>query len=240
MQVISYVSYLTHFYLQFRLYHESRRTKNTFAGRLIYSMTLLLKLEKLFWKNKNIWTIHDIVDEQGLFLSLEVLKQTHDINCNFLQYNSLKDAIPWRWRQKLKLMKIPRTTITHNEMNMIKINKQLIPSHKITNKLIYWTLIQEKQTPPIIKDKWMIEFSLNEKQWEQIFIISKIINDTKIRVFQYKLLYNLIPCNLYLFRIKRSISYNCQTCNEIDNIIHYTLVMKSNNFEILSNVGGTI
>ena len=55
----------------------------------------------------------------------------------------------------------------------------------------------------------------------QIFTIPKIINDTKIRVFQYNLLFNLIPWNLYLFRIKRGNSYNCLNCNEVDNVTHY-------------------
>ena len=175
----------------------------------------------LLWKNKNIWNIHDIVDDQGSFLALEVLKQTYNLNCNMLQYNALKDAIPGRWRQILKTMTIPRATINHNEMYIITTNKNVIPLHKISNKLLYWSLIEKKQTTPIIKDKWTTEFNLNKKDWQQVFIISKIINDTKIRVFQYKLLFNLIPCNLYLFRIKKSDTYNCKSCNEIDNIIHH-------------------
>ena len=32
---------------------------------------------------------------------------------------------------------------------------------------------------------------------------------------------NLIPCNLYLYRIGQSNSYLCNTCNIIDNITHY-------------------
>jgi hypothetical protein len=125
------------------------------------------------WKNKNIWLIHDIVDEHSSFLPIEVLKQTYDINCNILQYNSLKYAIPLKWRQILKTMKVPRATINQNENYTININDKQIPIQKITNKLLYWTLIQGKQTPLIIKDKWNTEFGLNNKDWEQIFIIPK-------------------------------------------------------------------
>ena len=173
------------------------------------------------WKNKNIWTIHNIVDEQGSFLPIEVLRQTYDTNFNMLQYNALKDAVPAKWRQILKKMNIPKLTINQNDLYSININKQQIPIHKVTNKLLYWALIKEKQTVPIIKDKWNTEFGLNDKDWEQIFLISRVINDTKIRVFQYKLLFNLIPCNLYLFRIKKSDTYNCQSCNVTDNVTHY-------------------
>ena len=145
----------------------------------------------------------------------------YNINGNFLQYNAIKAAIPFTWRQKLKTMKIPRETIHINEEYMININNSLIPLQKITNKHLYWKLVKAKQTEPIIKDKWNTEFGILNKDWTQIFTILKIINDTKIRMFQYKLLFNLIPCNLYLFRIKRSNSFNCLNCNEVDNVTHY-------------------
>jgi hypothetical protein len=82
-------------------------------------------------------------------------------------------------------------------------------------------LIKKKQTIPIIKNKWKDEFGIEDSEWTQVFTMSNIIKDTKIKTFQYKLLYNLIPCKLYLFRIKKSDSYLCTKCNDIDNIIHF-------------------
>jgi hypothetical protein len=82
-------------------------------------------------------------------------------------------------------------------------------------------LIKKKQTSPIIKDKWKKELSIEDSEWARVFTIPKIIKDTKIKTLQYKILYNLIPCKLYLFRIKKSDTYICEKCNEIDNITHF-------------------
>jgi hypothetical protein len=47
------------------------------------------------------------------------------------------------------------------------------------------------------------------------------VSNTKIRAFQYKLLYNLIPCNLYLKQIKRHDTDICNWCEKTDNTAHY-------------------
>jgi hypothetical protein len=173
------------------------------------------------WKNHNIWTIHDIIDENGTFLTSNQLNQIYDLNCDVLKYNALKDVIPLKWRKILKTMQIPREATNVNEIVSIKINEIYTPLHKITNKQLYWTLIKEKQTTPIIKYKWQEELGVEDGEWTQVFTMSKIIKDTKIRTFQYKLLFNLLPCKLYLFRIKKSDNYICDKCNVTDNITHY-------------------
>jgi hypothetical protein len=48
-----------------------------------------------------------------------------------------------------------------------------------------------------------------------------VIKDTKIRAFQYKLLFTLTPCNLYLKHIKKSDTDRCNWCLEIDDTAHY-------------------
>ena len=47
------------------------------------------------------------------------------------------------------------------------------------------------------------------------------LNDTKLKAFQFRILYNLIPCNLYLQRIGRSLVNTCVVCNELDDLEHY-------------------
>ena len=64
-------------------------------------------------------------------------------NCNLLIYNSLRDAIPLTWTQKLRTITIPRAATNVNEANMININKKQIPLQKITNKLLYWTQVKK-------------------------------------------------------------------------------------------------
>jgi hypothetical protein len=42
-----------------------------------------------------------------------------------------------------------------------------------------------------------------------------------MKAFQFKVLNNLIPCNLYLKRIGKSDTDKCPYCNELDDIIHF-------------------
>ena len=173
------------------------------------------------WINKGIKLIHDIVDNLGNFLSVNELEQRYNFKCDFLKYNSLKDAIPKIWREKLKTINIQRDTIIVGESPCIEIRKQITSVKSITNKMIYWELVNKIKIPPITKDKWVQEFNLDIANWEKIFEVAKIIRDTKIRTFQYKLLFNLTPCNLYLFKIGRHNTHTCHNCASVDNIGHY-------------------
>jgi hypothetical protein len=192
--------------------------------RIWLNKYIKINKQEIWWKNwseKGILIIHDIIDENGNFLSINNLEQRYDFKCNFLQYNSIKDAIPKEWRNNVKKITIHRDVISSDESIYVNINKQTIPLHKINNQLIYWKLIEEIRICPITKNKWIDELNLNEDRWERIFEISKVTRETKIRAFQYKLLFNLTPCNLYLYRIGKSNIFKCNYCNAVDNIIHY-------------------
>jgi hypothetical protein len=91
----------------------------------------------------------------------------------------------------------------------------------LTNKEIYWIFINEKKIPPKITQCNWNKFNLTQDEWKEIFCVPAIIRDTKIRTFQYKLLFNLLPCNLYLNRIKRSDTNTCDQCQLLDDTPHY-------------------
>jgi hypothetical protein len=173
------------------------------------------------WIDKGINKIHNIVNNKGEFYTAREIEQKYNIICHFLRYNSLKDAIPKVWRDKLKTENVQQNDITTQDELSLEINKHKVPIQKITNKIIYWELIEMIRITPIIKDKWIQEFKIPENDWENIFKVGKVIRDTKIRTFQYKVIFKLIPCNLYLFKIGRSNSDKCHFCNYIDNIGHY-------------------
>jgi hypothetical protein len=173
------------------------------------------------WRNKGINIIHDILNSEGNFLSPQELEQKFNIKCNVMTYNALKDAIPYEWRKMLKTMKILPETLDFKETIQININKKPKILNKLTNKDIYWILIKNIEEKSIIIDKYKIQLGIEEKRWKTIFTIPRVLRDTKIRAFQYKLLYKLIPCNKYLKQIKKSNTDICNWCAEVDDTIHY-------------------
>ena len=44
----------------------------------------------LIWMKKGVWTIGEIKNNQGEFLSLDDIKTKFDININFLEYYAIK------------------------------------------------------------------------------------------------------------------------------------------------------
>jgi hypothetical protein len=192
--------------------------------RLWQNKYIQINKQEVKWKNwldQGIHIIHDLVTQQGDFLSLAEIETKYNLKGNFLTYNSLKDAIPKTWRVKLKTINVAENAINNQELPYIEINKKKVNLQMITNKLIYWKLVNEICVQPVTKDKWIKELKLDKDKWDSYFEIPKIIRDTKIRAFQYKVLFNLTPCNLYLFTIKRRVNFTCNFCNAIDNIIHY-------------------
>jgi hypothetical protein len=69
------------------------------------------------WSEKGINLIHDILDDNGNFLSTTDIEQKYNFKIDFLKYNALKNAIPQSWRKILKTLKITANTIL--KMNYI-------------------------------------------------------------------------------------------------------------------------
>jgi hypothetical protein len=173
------------------------------------------------WREKGINIIHDILDHKGDFLTPANFEQKYNFKCDFMNYNALKDAIPKEWRKLVKTTQIPADAIQFNQDTHIKIGKKSKNINSIKNKEIYWTLINDIQIESIVINKLQNELNINEEKCKLVFTMPRVISNTKIRAFQYKLLYNLIPCNLYLKRIKRSDTDTCNWCQKLDDTMHY-------------------
>jgi hypothetical protein len=138
-----------------------------------------------------------------------------------MKYNALKNAIPQNWRIALKTMRIPENTMSFDEDTFIKIGKTSKNVKNVINKELYWSLVRKIQIKPIFMEKLQQDLNIKEEEWGTILKIPWCISNTKIRAFQYKLLFNLLPCNLYLQRIKRSDTDKCRACGKLDEIAHY-------------------
>jgi hypothetical protein len=91
----------------------------------------------------------------------------------------------------------------------------------VLNRDIYWELVSRKMTRPICALKWCTKYEIGDEAWKTIYKQYSIIKDTKLKAFQFKVLNNLLPCNLYLARIGKCKSIKCTQCDEIEDITHY-------------------
>jgi hypothetical protein len=182
------------------------------------------KKKVLFWNDwheSGINIIHDILNKEGSFLTVKEIDQKYEMKCNFLKYNKLKESIPQKWRKILRTQIIEHDDVSFTDKIFLTINKSPKSLKLVTNKDIYWLHVKKKQQEPIIKVKMEQELGINEEDWENIFMISKTVRNTKIKTFQYKVLFNLIPCNWYLQKIKKSDTDKCDQCGALDDLPHY-------------------
>jgi hypothetical protein len=175
------------------------------------------------WRTSGVNRLNDILNEDGTFINHAELTVKLGHVCDFMKYNSLKDSIPKQWREALKIINSLDNQPPTDSPPYIKINNKLKPINKTNNQDLYWTLVENKQCQPIIKDKWATKLGINisDKDWNIIFTLPRVVRDTKLRAFQYKVLYNLIVCKAYLHKIGKATTDLCDKCNQPDILTHF-------------------
>ena len=173
------------------------------------------------WYDKGIVMLHDIVQDNGVFKSKVDLERQYNVTIGEMEYNSLKSAIPQSWKRCVKSMRIPELAISKDEQPFMKCGNGLQALSILTNKVVYWEFVNKKQVQPICARKWCESFGIDMVDWKSLYQMYAGIKDTKMKAFQFKVLNNLIPCNLYLSKIGKSDTNKCGTCNELDDVVHY-------------------
>jgi hypothetical protein len=173
------------------------------------------------WYEKGIVMLHDLVNENGDFIDSQVLSNKYGIEIKVMDYNSLKSAIPQVWKRALKTMKIPQQAISSNEQPYLNCNNRLLALNITLNRDVYWELVSKKTTRPICALKWCTRYNIEIEDWKSLYKFYGEIKDAKLKAFQFKILNNLLPCNLYLSRIGKSDTNKCNSCNDMEDITHY-------------------
>jgi hypothetical protein len=173
------------------------------------------------WYEKGIVSIHDIVDERGEFLEKKLLDKKYGIKGDEMKYNMIKSAIPMAWKKALKKSRVTTNAISNEENPHLQINKNPVDMNLLTNRKVYWCIIDKIKIEPVVFAKWERELQIGHDEWKEIFRNGLVVKETKLRTFQYKVIYNLIPCGLYLKRIEKAENDKCPFCGKLDDIIHY-------------------
>ena len=85
---------------------------------------------------------------------------------------------------------------------ILYINKKLIPIEKVSSKLMYTHLIKENTKPPISLNLWVELYPFLENfNWSYVFRLPyKIMKESYIQSFQYKVLKRILYCNYNLHK----------------------------------------
>jgi hypothetical protein len=185
---------------------------------------IIIQKKKVYYKNwykKGIIMFHDLLEENGSFMEPENLSRKFGVEIGVMEYNSLKAAIPQTWKRAVKEMKIPVIAISSQEEPFLYCSNRLLALSIAINKDVYWEFVSRKITRPICALMWCTRYNIKIDEWKSIYKFYADIRDTRMKAFQFKILNNLVPCNLYLSRIGKSDTNKCTKCNELEDIMHY-------------------
>ena len=97
---------------------------------------------------------------------------------------------------------------------MIK-KHQILSLNKLNSATLYEILIDANNIKPTSQTYFENLFSNFKPDWKSIYLLPRRVTlDTNLRMFQYKLLNNVLYLNNMLFRFKKVDSPLCSYCNE--------------------------
>ena len=154
------------------------------------------------WIRNNVKQIHNLLNDDGSFMDYNMFITTYpNIRTNFLQFNGVLNAI----RKYLR-----KTNCTPNEKNDLEepVGWRILRGSKQVIKDAF----KPTEVANPSKTKWNNAYpALN---WKKIYLkCNKTSPDVKLRWFQMRLLYRILPTNrlLYIKRIKDNSV--CNFCN---------------------------
>ncbi len=209
--------------------HEPLNVRDLLEQSLWLHRDITIKGSSIYWGNwvkSGITKIGHIIDKKGNFYSHTEIKQKYNISCNFINILTLKQSIPFKWRQTLNTT----SKICHSVDNQVQVkcDKNYQQISKMKCKDLYWHLLNKDMHIPAAKHKWSETFSLlaqsTDEIWSRIFNMPfEIIRETKLQSFQYKIIHRIIACNKWLENIKVKTDSICNFCNEQDTLDHFFL-----------------
>ena len=91
---------------------------------------------------------------------------------------------------------------------------------KVTNQIATQFFVKNKFVTPTA-EKRMVKANLNEKTMQLIYSLPfKVTKDTRLAMFQFKIIHHILPTNATLFRDALKESDKCHLCSERQTLIH--------------------
>ena len=140
---------------------------------------------------------------------------------------SLVNSIPAEWRALAKASTDPPIRIDpiQNIPTIMMDSGKVVPILDFSSKQIYQIFLEKnKQVPPSAKQKLTDKYSDAVIEWEKVYCLPFCTSlESKIRVFQYKILNCIVYTNEKLYRFGLVDSPNCTFCQEDAESIEHLL-----------------
>ena len=171
------------------------------------------------WMECGIIYVYDILDENEEFFSHTEITRKFNTRYHFLNTLQLRQGMPLEWRWSIQ------NSVTSNKVTspFVYDGGKLHLLTKLTTKCVYEMFYLKKYITATCIHKWNEMHQRQEEQWADIFTRTfKVVRETKLQSFQFKLIHRIITCNKKkLHDMKIKVSPQCSYCDDIDDISHF-------------------
>ena len=168
------------------------------------------------WYHKGIVSVADIILDNGSFMSLNEIRNSFDIQTNFLEYHRVLTGVK-TYCKKMRI-ECPKHV---KPVFPIQV-KILTKSNKGTKD--FYALLREREVISTRYSYWEQLFSIkiSKQIWKQIFKnCFKTVQDNTLIWMQYRILNRILGTCEYLFKINVKENPKCSFCDkESETIIH--------------------
>ena len=152
-----------------------------------------------------------------------MLKEKYDLGRGlYLKYAGLLHSLPADWRKCLKDCRMASISNLSSSTN-VQLGQKSVELDNLTAKAVYKKLIQPIKRNPTAQR--IMEALLQEQniEWSLVYTLPrKVTIDTSTRIFQYKILNNILYLNNRLYKMTIAKSTLCSLCgNDTETISHF-------------------
>ena len=188
--------------------------------------------EEILWNNKNIciegksmyykdWhalrieRVKDLLNNKNEFISYQGMIQKVGKHFPFTKLLGLIDAIPCGWKQKLK------AGYTEDNDAQRRNKVTLLPAKKIVCKHARRIFVKRKFKEPLANNRLRRLGVEDISKINEIHSLSfRMTKETKLNIFQFKLIHNILPHKVLLHKMKIVDSALCADCGGQETLRH--------------------
>lgn len=175
------------------------------------------------WVNKGITRVNDLVRE-GKIMTLQRMNEEYDLTLSKRTYEAMNKVIPVEFLEHLDE---EDSEVVGSGLFVPNDRGELVDLSNITVKMIYKVRIWADAKVPTSVRKWQelyegSEWVDSEGMWEHWRRLPfRLTREVRLQSFYYRLLNRVIPCNVYLHRLRIKSSAECSFCGSRDGLYHF-------------------
>ena len=197
-------------YVKNKIFDETD-TKNEILWN---NCNILIDKMSVFYKNwftHNIIHLNDLLNEHSNFYKFHEFKAKYNFDVPFTVFYGLINAIPNAWKDKIKRQN-QNGKVNQNDNTTFNTNS------------IYSSILKSSFVPPTSQNR-ILHHGFTENNVHKVYQLPfTITKEVKVIMFQYKIIHNILPTQISLYRDGFSDSDMCPLCHHEQQTLSHLLI----------------